>query len=209
MGEAKRRRRTQQELGTDLTKELAEKGKLIEAGFAVIASVAMFEGAPATQLNEMRLVFMAGAEHVWSSMMTMLDPEEEPTEADLRRMNLIAKELDEWRGTLFERVNQPSETRRHSDFEALQPKDRLGDAPVEAQYVEKMTAIMQALDEFLNDGAKAPNKKVGLVVMMFPYGDTTGRCNYMSNGADRRDIITLMKEMIARFEGQPELSGKA
>ena len=45
--------------------------------------------------------------------------------------------------------------------------------------------------------------------MMFPYGDTTGRCNYMSNGADRRDVVTLMKEMIARFEGQPEVSGKA
>jgi hypothetical protein len=31
----------------------------------------------------------------------------------------------------------------------------------------------------------------------------------MSNGADRRDIVTLMKEMIARFEGQPELKGQA
>jgi hypothetical protein len=31
----------------------------------------------------------------------------------------------------------------------------------------------------------------------------------MSNGADRRDVVTLMKEMIARFEGQPEVSGKA
>jgi hypothetical protein len=31
----------------------------------------------------------------------------------------------------------------------------------------------------------------------------------MSNGADRKDVVTLMKEMIARFEGQPEVAGKA
>ena len=101
------------------------------------------------------------------------------------------------------------ESKRRREFYQQQPHQRLGDAPVQAEYHEKMTAIMQALDEFLNDGAKAPNKKTGIVVMMFPYGDTTGRCNYMSNGADRRDVVTLMKEMIARFEGQPEVSGKA
>jgi hypothetical protein len=31
----------------------------------------------------------------------------------------------------------------------------------------------------------------------------------MSNGAAREDIVTLMKEMIARFEGQPEMEGRA
>lgn len=69
--------------------------------------------------------------------------------------------------------------------------------------------MMRALDEFLNDGAKGDARKAGVVVMVFPYGDTTGRCNYMSNGADRRDVVTLMKEIIARFEGQPEVSGRA
>jgi len=102
------------------------------------------------------------------------------------------------------------ESKRRREFYLQQPHQRLGDAPVEAAYHDKMTAIMSALDDFINDGAKAPNKKVGIVVMMFPYGDTaTGRCNYMSNGADRRDIVTLMKEMIARFEGQPETKGRA
>jgi hypothetical protein len=45
--------------------------------------------------------------------------------------------------------------------------------------------------------------------MVFPYGDHSGRCNYISNGADRKDVVTLMKEMIARFEGQPEMKGHA
>lgn len=86
---------------------------------------------------------------------------------------------------------------------------RLGDAPVEAAYHDKMTAIMRGLDEFLNGGAKGDARKTGIVIMMFPFGAATGRCNYMSNGADRRDIVTLMREMIARFEGQPEISGSA
>jgi hypothetical protein len=29
------------------------------------------------------------------------------------------------------------------------------------------------------------------------------------DGADRRDIVALMKEMIARFEGQPGMEGHA
>jgi hypothetical protein len=29
------------------------------------------------------------------------------------------------------------------------------------------------------------------------------------NGADRKDIVTLFKEQIKRFEGQPEISGRA
>ena len=32
--------------------------------------------------------------------------------------------------------------------------------------------------------------------------------NFISNGADRRDLVVLFKEMIARFEGQPEVQGK-
>jgi hypothetical protein len=44
---------------------------------------------------------------------------------------------------------------------------------------------------------------------MFPFSDIgdggEGRCNFISNGADRKDIVTLFKEMITRFEGQPEM----
>ena len=42
--------------------------------------------------------------------MSILDPGEEPTEADLGRMDLIQKELDDWRGSISERV-QPSQGR--------------------------------------------------------------------------------------------------
>lgn len=102
-----------------------------------------------------------------------------------------------------------SESKRRQSFYGQQPQDRLGDAPVEAQYHEKMTAVAGALDELFNGEAKGQDRKIGFILMVFPFGDTTGRCNYMSNGAGRADVVTLMKEMIARFEGQPESHGKA
>ena len=54
-----------------------------------------------------------------------------------------------------------------------------------------------------------PHSPTSCLVMLFPLGSHDGRCNYISNGADRNDVVTLMKEMIQRFEGQPEISGRA
>lgn len=101
------------------------------------------------------------------------------------------------------------ESRRRRDYYRQRPEQRLGDAPVQAEYHAKMETVMRTIDEYMNGEARGPDRKVGIVVMMFPYGDVSGRCNYMSNGANRSDIVTLMREMIARFEGQPALSGKA
>lgn len=207
MGESRRRRELAQRTASALTKELTEQGKLIEAGFALFASHVISKDAPAIQFSEMQLAFMAGAEHVWSSAMNMLDPGEEPTDADLGRMELIQREIDEWRSKLSERVKSPN--RRLDEFESQQPQDRLSDAPVQAEYHEKMVAVTGAIDEFFNGKAKGQDRKTGFVLMVFPFGDTSGRCNYMSNGADRKDIVILMREMIARFEGQPEISGSA
>ena len=93
--------------------------------------------------------------------------------------------------------------------EAKRREERLGDAPIEAEYVEKMNALAHAINELFNGDAKGDARKTGFVLMVFPFGDHSGRCNYISNGADRTDVVTLMKEMIARFEGQPEMAGKA
>jgi len=101
------------------------------------------------------------------------------------------------------------EERRRRQYEAQRPQDRLGDEPIEAEYHDQMVAITQALDEMFNGKIGGPDRTVGFVLMVFPFGDKSGRCNYVSNGADRRDIVTLMKEMIARFEGQPEMEGRA
>jgi len=86
---------------------------------------------------------------------------------------------------------------------------QLGDGPIQDDYREKMNAVMATLDEFMNGEAKGPDRSVGIVVLMFPFGSTDGRCNFISNGAGRQDIVTLFKEMIARFEGQPQMKGHA
>jgi hypothetical protein len=86
---------------------------------------------------------------------------------------------------------------------------RLGDAPIEPQYIEKMNALARAIDVLFNGNLKGADRKVGFVLMVYNFGDEPGRCNYISNGADRKDVVVLMKEMIARFEGQPEMKGRA
>jgi len=83
-----------------LTKELADQGKLIEAGWVSLRLHAIPLNAPASQLHEMRLAFMAGAQHLFASMIGMLDPEPEETPADMARMELIHQELEAFRGEL-------------------------------------------------------------------------------------------------------------
>jgi hypothetical protein len=87
--------------------------------------------------------------------------------------------------------------------------ERLGDAPIEEKYRKQMNAIAQGLDQVLNGEAKGQARKIGFVLLLFEYGESEGRCNYISNGADRKDIVTLFKEQIKRFEGQPEITGRA
>jgi len=77
-----------------LTKELTDKGKLIEAGFVGLRLAAIPEDAPKVQLEEMRNAFFAGAQHLFTSIMTIMDPGEEPTDADMNRFSLISDELD-------------------------------------------------------------------------------------------------------------------
>jgi hypothetical protein len=99
-----------QQVAKDVTKELTDQGKLIEAGFAALRHLAMAKDAPPIQVEEMRFAFMAGAQHLFSSIMVILDPGSEPTEKDLQRMDLIHNELEQWVGKLSERV-QPAKGR--------------------------------------------------------------------------------------------------
>lgn len=85
--------------------------------------------------------------------------------------------------------------------------NRLGDKPIQPDYIERMNLCMKAVDQAFNGDVKP--KHVGVVMLVFPYRDTDGRCNFISNGADRKDLIVLFKELISRFEGMPEMTGRA
>jgi hypothetical protein len=91
----------------------------------------------------------------------------------------------------------------------MSKKHQLGDAPIEKEYIDKMKGVASALDEAFNGTDKGHDRKTGFILMVFPFDDHEGRCNYISNGADRRDVVVLMKEQIKRFEGQPDIKGTA
>ena len=76
-----------------LTRQLADEGKLIEAGWVALRATSIPTNAPQTQLDEMRNAFFAGAQHLFASIMGILEEGAEPTEADLRRMDQIDREL--------------------------------------------------------------------------------------------------------------------
>jgi len=76
--------------------------------------------------------------------------------------------------------------------------------PIEPQYAESMKVLVRAIDECFNGEARGADRKTGFVLLVFPFGDSfDGRCNYISNGAHRGDIVRLFKEQIKRFEEDP------
>lgn len=83
-----------EELAKRLTKELASQGKLVEAGWVGYHLGVMHPNSPAIQIQECRRAFMMGAAHIFFSLMTAMDEGTEPTEGDLKKMELIQKELE-------------------------------------------------------------------------------------------------------------------
>lgn len=81
---------------TRYARELTDKGKLIEAGWVSLRLVSIPEGANRTQLEQLRNAFFAGAQHLFGSIMSIMDEDVEPTEKDMQRMSQIANELDEF-----------------------------------------------------------------------------------------------------------------
>ena len=79
---------------TKLTKDLVDKGLLIEAGWQGLRIMAMPKDAPQIQIDEMRMAFFAGAQHLYSSIMSVMDEGTEPTDKDLQRMEQIHNELN-------------------------------------------------------------------------------------------------------------------
>ncbi len=76
--------------------ELADKGLLIEAGWEGLRLLSIPATASATQVMEMRNAFFCGAQHLFASIIGIVDPGEEPTDQDLHRMDLIDKELQKF-----------------------------------------------------------------------------------------------------------------
>lgn len=70
--------------------------KRLEAAWALYRLKAMPQEAGKVQLTETCRAFYAGANALLAELLTMLDPDAEPSEADLRKMAEIAQELDQF-----------------------------------------------------------------------------------------------------------------
>lgn len=76
---------------TEATKMLIDEGRIIEAGWAGVSL--MFKNASPEEKEKLRDAFLMGADHLFSSIMVMLDPEKEPTPQDEARMESIGLEM--------------------------------------------------------------------------------------------------------------------
>lgn len=81
-----------------LSRELADAGKLVEVGWIGYRLAVMPDNAGAVQLEETKMAFFAGAQHLFASIMTVMDrgDDAEPTPSDLHKLDLINNELREF-----------------------------------------------------------------------------------------------------------------
>lgn len=91
---------------------------------------------------------------------------------------------------------------------AANKPEKIGDAPIEGKHRLQMNVLADAIDDVLNGELRGKDRKVGFLLMVFPFTGHDGRANYISN-AERVDVVVMLKEQLARFEGQPEQSGTA
>lgn len=74
--------------------------------------------------------------------------------------------------------------------------------PISKRYHRRMNDLAKGIDKIFNPNKK--RKDTGFVLLVFPFTEDitgTGRVNYISN-AEREDVLTAMKEFIARAEGR-------
>lgn len=104
MGEAKqrgsRKERIVEAVSEALTKQLGNEGRIIEGGWLALRAVWLPKDAPDDQVYLLRKAFMAGAQHLFASIMTILDAGEDATEADVARLEAIHAELELFRAEI-------------------------------------------------------------------------------------------------------------
>ena len=90
----------------ELSKAAAGQGRLIELGWLALRMLVISPSASEVQLREMRFAFFSGAQHLFASILAVMDEDREPTPDDLKKMDLIDKELKAWVAEAAERVRK-------------------------------------------------------------------------------------------------------
>ncbi len=99
MGEAKRKREKLSPIerqALDAMHRLVDEGLSVEGGFAAFCILNDIQ--PDNPMMPLaRNIFFSGAQHIWSTMFTMIDPGPRETARDLKRMDNIHAELEKFR----------------------------------------------------------------------------------------------------------------
>ena len=83
------------------------------------------------------------------------------------------------------------------------------DSKIQKQYREAMNQLAADLDTIFNGQAKGKDRQTCFVLLISPFDGPPGqRVNFISNG-QRKEVVVMLKEITARFEGQPEMKGNA
>lgn len=85
---------------------------------------------------------------------------------------------------------------------------RIGDSPIEPRLTARMNMLALDIEAALNEGAGGDLREWDYVLIVFPHPGHEGSVNYISN-ADRTTIVALLKQQLARLEGQPDVEGSA
>ena len=75
-------------------------------------------------------------------------------------------------------------------------------APIDPAFHDAMNGLAQVLDEAFNGTDRGQDRKVGFVLLTFPFGaPTNGRVNYIGNG-EREHVRAGLAELLARWDGR-------
>lgn len=148
------------------------------------------------QRTEIQRAFYAGSKATIDTLQSVTDVGDEVTDGDLAFMDDVYAELMQFSEDTVAQIEEQGKRGPQPAQEGDDPQ--LGDMPVEEQFVVQMQAIAQTLDEFLNPDLNAEQRKNGFILMVFPFGDQSGRANYISN-ARREDVAKLLAEQAKRF----------
>lgn len=90
------RERHVREIAQRVTEDLSQEGRLIAGGWRAFEILTGLERAPELQRSEMKLAYYSGAQHLFASIMNILEEGQEPTEGDLNKVTAIHEELEQW-----------------------------------------------------------------------------------------------------------------
>lgn len=79
---------------TDLARKLSDEGLLIESGWVILRDILERNDGSLPPEDLHRTIFFCGAQHLFGSIMAVLDPGAAVTENDMRRLDSMKDELE-------------------------------------------------------------------------------------------------------------------